>query len=647
MNREQAAKDLLYPSVKLQLVEPISHPGDEENEQGLEATTVQEIVCPKCGSRECWKRGNREGGRKEYSCKECKKFFIIHPLVDKDGREIKCPDCKSRGYNLHGKDANSKQIYKCKDCVRQYVLNPYGRDELDHLNNINCRWCNSKNFGRASLSKSGKQQCICKDCHKQFTVGAERPDVLIAPEKFDFDHDVWTAEHLGYENGIHKHNKLNFEYIEQPWLKQYFKKFILYLASTRLAFGTLNGKVHCINIFSRFLKETSYYQEFEGINRALIIDYLSYLKIHKYSDSTYTHCISTVKTFFETGTFNFWFNVEPALIRPEDWLRLKKGLPRFIPEEVMKQLSQHIDGLPEPVMRMALVDIECGFRIGELTRLAIDCLKSNGKGGWYIQYYMSKMKKDCSKPISIELAKVIQEQQSYIKEVLGKDFTYLFCGRARGKSEEFIPEPKLMTSTSFVEHIKRLARKHEIKDSLGKLWNFQTHQFRHTVGTRMINAGVPQHIVQKYLGHECPQMTMRYAHIHDVTLRKEIEKYHESTPVNFQGEAVELEETILSSSNDLEWFTKNVQPRALEHGYCGRPRLLGDCDIPGFDGCYNCPHWRTNKSFLPILQDTLDRTNKVLEKARMAGWELQVKKNEPIKHNLEKVIKSLEADSHE
>ncbi len=185
----------------------------------------------------------------------------------------------------------------------------------------------------------------------------------------------------------------------------------------------------------------------------------------------------------------------------------------------MKQLNQHLDHLPEPVMRMVLVDMECGFRIGELTRLKLDCLKSNGKGGWYIQYQMYKMSKEHTKPVSNELAEVIQEQQTYIKAKLKSEFAYLFCGRTRGKSDDFIPEPKLMTSTSFINHIKRLAQQFDIKDSLGKFWNFQSHQFRHTVGTRMINAGVPQHIIQRYLGHESPEMTMVYAHIFDDTLR--------------------------------------------------------------------------------------------------------------------------------
>ena len=263
---------------------------------------------------------------------------------------------------------------------------------------------------------------LCKDCKKQFTIGAERPDVLYASEKFDFNHDVWTANHLGYENGIHKHYQINFGYIEQSWLKHYFKKYILYLSSTRLAFSTLNGKVQNLTIFSRCLTSRIYNLEFEGINRSLILDYLAYLKVNKYSYSQYTHCRSNLKTFFETGTYNHWFIVEPALIRPEDWQKQPKRNLRYIPEDVMQQLMQHIEHLPEPVMRMLLVDIECGFRIGELTRLKLDCLKSDGKGGWYIQYYMSKMSKDHTKPISHELAEVIKEQQTYIQGLFGNSF---------------------------------------------------------------------------------------------------------------------------------------------------------------------------------------------------------------------------------
>lgn len=313
----------------------------------------------------------------------------------------------------------------------------------------------------------------------------------------------------------------------------------------------------------------------------------------------------------------------------------------------MRQLNQHIDTLPAPIMRMALVIQECGLRIGELCQLSFDCLKQDAKGRCFIQFRRWKMKKETTLPVSIKLSAVIQEQQQYIREKFGKEFQYLFCGRSGSNNKCFSPAHRPMTMQSFLGYLERLVEEFNIRDNSGKRWHLQTHQFRHTVGTRMINNGVPQHIIQRYLEHESPQMTMVYAHIHDETFRKEVEKYHEAKVVNFQGESAELESTILSSNDDLEWFKKNVQARALEHGYCVRPKVLGDCDIPGFDGCYNCPFWRTNKNFLLILKDTLERTNKVLDKAQNCGWKLQVNKNQPIKENLKKVIQVLEEGKDE
>ncbi|MGH3116260.1 MAG: tyrosine-type recombinase/integrase [Gaiellales bacterium] len=40
-----------------------------------------------------------------------------------------------------------------------------------------------------------------------------------------------------------------------------------------------------------------------------------------------------------------------------------------------------------------------------------------------------------------------------------------------------------------------------VRDETGQPVRVHAHQFRHTVGTRLINAGVPQHVIQKLLGH--------------------------------------------------------------------------------------------------------------------------------------------------
>ncbi|KZS69757.1 hypothetical protein A4G29_01380 [Mycobacterium kansasii] len=39
----------------------------------------------------------------------------------------------------------------------------------------------------------------------------------------------------------------------------------------------------------------------------------------------------------------------------------------------------------------------------------------------------------------------------------------------------------------------------------------QTHRLRHTRATELRNDGVPIHVVQRYLGHKSPEITLRYA----------------------------------------------------------------------------------------------------------------------------------------
>ncbi|MEC4817987.1 MAG: tyrosine-type recombinase/integrase [Scytonema sp. PMC 1069.18] len=509
-------------------------------------------------------------------------------------------------------------------------------------NEIVCYYCDSHQYvkrGKQQLSQ--KRRYKCKNCGRYFTEG--NIDKKLVPYQ-DLSEDVWDATTLGFPPLPHsQYKKLIFHNIKQDWLKEFVKQFILYQGTSK-EFGTLRAYISSFNVFSKFLDLQYPSVTIEDVNRPLILDYLKYLNNRK-SQTVKIHRLSTLNLFFKTGVINEWFRVTEHIIRKEDFPKETRRLPRYIPDEVIKQLNKHLDALPESVMRMLLVIQETGMRISELCLLNFDCLKQDGKGGWLIQFFRWKMKKEDIIPVSDELAVVIKEQQNYIRENLGNNFNYLFSGRKQQcKGYDFIPKPTVMGYDSFRNFLKRLVSDFEICERSGKPWKFQTHQFRHTVGTRMINSGVPLHIIQRYLGHETPEMTMRYAYIHDETLRKEVEKYHESRVVNFQAETVELEKTILSSDEDLEWFKNNVQARALEHGYCARPKVLGDCNLTGFDGCYNCPHWRTNQNFLPVLKDTLERTNKVLKKAQDCGWTLQINKNKPIQENLQKVIKSLESD---
>jgi hypothetical protein len=48
-----------------------------------------------------------------------------------------------------------------------------------------------------------------------------------------------------------------------------------------------------------------------------------------------------------------------------------------------------------------------------------------------------------------------------------------------------------------------------LHDEAGRPVHVTLHQLRHTFGTRLINSGVPQHVIQCLLCHASPEMTCR------------------------------------------------------------------------------------------------------------------------------------------
>lgn len=458
--------------------------------------------------------------------------------------------------------------------------------------------------------------------------------------------DVWFAEDLGLK--VHPHRtgrgtKFNFQYIKQEWLKEIVKRFIKYKASIGISFASLSNYLTDFNNFSKFLISVNNAYSLENIDRRCILEYIEYNAQAQIAPRTASSRLSTLNALFEAGILNKWFTIDPYLIQKYDHPKLPKPLPRYIPEDTIYQLNQHLEDLPESVMRMVLVIQECGLRISELCQLTINCLKQDTKGAWFIQFARWKMKFETTLPISVELAQAIKEQQQYILSNLGEDFPYLFCAHKSGGYREFTPTPKVMGGKPFIGYIKRLSDKYQICDSMGKRWNFQSHQFRHTVGTRMINNGVPQHIVQRYLGHESPQMTTVYAHIHDSTLRKAIDQYLGTKVVDINGEVIQSIASELDNNSELQWLKKKVLAETLSNGYCGLPAQL-TCSKG--NACLTCSDFCTTVEYLDQHKQHLERTNQVLEVARVNGWERQIQVNQDVRNSLEKIIATLEEEAN-
>src|SRR5699024_6736556 len=154
------------------------------------------------------------------------------------------------------------------------------------------------------------------------------------------------------------------------------------------------------------------------------------------------------------------------------------------------------------------------------------------------------------------------------------------------------------------------------------------HAFRHTVGTRMINNGVPQHIVQKFLGHESPEMTSRYAHIFDETLKNEFSKSQEKLVTN-NGDVLDIDDDSEVDEVKLESLKKNINAHVDLNAYCRLPVIAG-CG-PHAKACLDCTNCCTSKQFLPQHEEQLERTEELLGIAKDKQWQRQVETNSRVK----------------
>jgi hypothetical protein len=184
------------------------------------------------------------------------------------------------------------------------------------------------------------------------------------------------------------------------------------------------------------------------------------------------------------------------------------------------------------------------LRINDAARIELDCVVRDHQNAPYLRYYNHKMRREAFVPIDDELADEIRHQQ----EAVPADRPAATCLFPQAKSLDGT-KPRRQPFTPIGAWQDRIG----LRDELGRPFRFTAHQLRHTYGTRLINADVPQEVVRRLLDHESPEMTARYARLRDDTIRRHWER---ARKVNIAGETIILEAgTPLS---DAAWMKENL-----------------------------------------------------------------------------------------
>jgi len=225
--------------------------------------------------------------------------------------------------------------------------------------------------------------------------------------------------------------------------------------------------------------------------------------------------------------------LSPAIMCKKIRLNLPELLPRAIPTEDMNALLAAINTIRDRALILVL--LRTGMRIGELLNVKVaDIILPEKK---ILLYVGEKNYQGRVVYYSEDAERALQEWL----QIRDEQREYLF----------YSPSRKTISYVAAWMVMKKILERAGLS---GK--GYSLHSLRHTFATDMLNAGLRLEALQKLLGHQSIEITLRYAKLSNTTRKNEYFKamtvieqggHHESHRVNSQLQAVFEEKKLLTA----------------------------------------------------------------------------------------------------
>ena len=245
------------------------------------------------------------------------------------------------------------------------------------------------------------------------------------------------------------------------------------------------------------MEEVLYIDEVELIKEDDITRFLLSLKKKKFSTTTISRYLSSIKSFHK-------FLSKDGLVRKNVALQISspkidKKLPTVLTVEEVTTLLDSIKGdKPLDLRNQAMFELiyACGFRVSELVGLKIVNLHLTSK---MIQV-IGKGAKERLVPVNDYAIKVLRRYLLEARPLLlknSKDAGFVFLNNL-GKG---------ISRVGFFKLLKDLCKKAGIEKDVSP------HTLRHSYATHLLENGVDLRYIQELLGHEDISTTQIYTHL--------------------------------------------------------------------------------------------------------------------------------------
>ena len=311
------------------------------------------------------------------------------------------------------------------------------------------------------------------------------------------------------------------------------------------------------------------------------------------------------------------------LMFPSDNPRLPQPLPRFLPPDADRRLTEALEASPHRLAADALLlQRACGLRIGELLDLELDAvIDLPGSGSW-LKVPLGKLDTERMVPIDAQILVLIDRITAARNP--GRPIPHPRTGR---------PADFLFTAHGHRIGQNRLRKELDRAAKSAGIGHVTPHQLRHTYATALVNAGVSLQALMAILGHVSAEMSLRYGHLFDTTVRAEYERALELAKQTIGALPTPSEPT--SSAGD-DWRTTATVKTALAGGYCLRAPAQGPCSYANI--CEHCPSFHTTTTYLPVLIAQRDDAAALAADATTRGWDAETERHLRLIHRLTALI---------
>ncbi len=476
-----------------------------------------------------------------------------------------------------------------------------------------------------------------------------------SPLEAEFAKDRWDARNIpGLPYAPHG----THYYVDFHWVPQRFRSVVKDYARFKFAEGrvapTLQRAVYCVGNFLTFLVDHSVHMtDLHELSAQDVDVFIAVLKTKaaaqnlKDTQQYLQHHILYLEDFLcylersqnsirphEPTSRIIWPHHYPKHDRP------KSGGVKYIPQVVLSQLDAYLQHLPPVYIPIIILLRASGWRISDILYLKLDtCLEQNDDKFCLAGDIQKTRTLGHTIPITREVAAVLLAQIAWVRQhytVEENPKKWLFPA---SKKYHNATGPRFLSGhplgvRGIRSALDRLTEKYQIRDEKGDLFRFGLHAFRHTKAVELLNNGMSLVMVQQWMAHASPEMTLIYARILDETMRTHWEKATQNGLVQFNDGKPEY----ISGKKLLPMAGSNAfDPERVREHRQNVKMALGSClktakivckfvELP----CFHCPAYVLTPEDLPALEAYEQQILERVEIGKQAGnvhWTLVNQKN--------------------